>query len=70
MENIMWHFETTEVFQMAFDIVIMQHTVEQTNKYAWQYVRKSVAPFIFCFRLKEWQDVIVDQMYHYRNSFT
>jgi hypothetical protein len=48
---------------MVFDMVLMQHTVEQTNTCAWQYIRKCVAPFIFCSRLKEWQDVIVDQMY-------
>jgi hypothetical protein len=51
-----------EMLQKCLDIVLMQHTVKDTNKYARQQA-KIVTPFTFFSRIRKWQDATVDEMY-------
>jgi hypothetical protein len=50
-----------EMLQKCLDIDLMQHTVKDTNKYAWQQA-KIVTPFTFRSRITKWQDATVDEM--------
>jgi hypothetical protein len=55
--------DVVEVFEKLFDIVLMQHTVEETNRYAQQKIAKSTTPFTFHSRIRKWQDVTVNETY-------
>jgi hypothetical protein len=52
-----------DVFEKLFDLSLVQHVVEETNKYAQQQVAKRAVPFIFCSRIRKGKDVTVDEMY-------
>jgi hypothetical protein len=50
-----------DMFEKLFDLSLVQHIVEETNKYAQQQIAKSAASFTFCLRIRKWKDVTVDK---------
>jgi hypothetical protein len=52
-----------DVFEKLFDLSLVQHIVEETNKYAQQQIAKRAAPFTFCSGIRKWKYVTVDEMY-------
>jgi hypothetical protein len=61
--NISSDVGIVDVFEKLFDLSLVQHIVEKTNKCAQQEIAKRVAPFTFCSRIRKWKDVTVDEMY-------
>jgi hypothetical protein len=61
-------FDTTELdvvraFEHIFDISLVRHIVEETNRYAQQEIAKSVRPHTFHSRIRKWEDVTGEEMY-------
>jgi hypothetical protein len=52
-----------DVFEKLVDLSLVQHIVEDTNKYAQQQMAKRAAPFTFCSRIRKWKGVTVDEMH-------
>jgi hypothetical protein len=52
-----------DMFEKLSDMRLLQHIVEETNKYAQQQIAKSAAPLTFCSRIRKWKNVTVDEMY-------
>jgi hypothetical protein len=50
-------------FENIFDNDLVQHIVDETNKYAQQEIAKSVRPLTFRSRIRKWEDVTVHEMY-------
>jgi hypothetical protein len=61
-------FDTAELdvvsaFENIFDNALVQHIVDETNRYAQQEIAKSVRPLTFRSRIWKWEDVTVHEMY-------
>jgi hypothetical protein len=51
-----------DMFEKLFDLSLLQHIVEEINKYTQQQITKSAAPITFCLRIRKWKDVTVDEV--------
>jgi hypothetical protein len=56
-------FDTAELDITSALENIMQLIVDKTNRYAQQEISKSINPFTFHSRIRQWEDVIVDEMH-------
>jgi hypothetical protein len=52
-----------DMLEKLFDLSLVQHIVQDTNKYAQQQMAKSAAPFTSSSRIRKWKDVTVNEMY-------
>jgi hypothetical protein len=60
-------FDTAELdvvsaFENIFDIALVQLIVDENNRYGQQEILKSIRPLTFCSRIRNCEDVTVDEM--------
>jgi hypothetical protein len=60
-------FDTAELdvsaFESIFDISLVQLIVDETNRYAQQEISKIARPLTFRSRIRQWENVTLDEMY-------
>jgi hypothetical protein len=59
--------DVMSAFENIFDNALVQHIVDETNRYAQQEIAKSIRPLTFHSRIRKWEDVTVDEMYVYKS---
>jgi hypothetical protein len=57
-------------FQKFFDLTLMQHIVEETNKHAQQQIAKTATPNTFGWGIRKWKGMTMDKKHVVLALFT
>jgi hypothetical protein len=55
--------DVVSAFETISDVALVRLIIDETNRYAQQEISKNVKSFTFCFRIRKWEDVTIDEMY-------